>query len=237
MSNSRNPFNWRYALGEVVLIFIGISLAISFQNWNDDRRLDNEAELVLQSLIGNLEIVSKELDSLRDIELTRLITYEKLIDVKKRTSFLEEPESQTQLWDALLAVEVAMPKFTAYEEFKNSGKLSLIKDGNLQKMMVDLEFSLDDMKTTVADRLYLQQSMIDPLIVEHFNVPNFLADKYNLDYKTNLPPTNFAKVLSLREVQNVIAYKIALGRDHEEDLTRVLASCQKMIDRLEQLTQ
>ena len=26
--------NWKYALGELALIFLGISLAIAFQNWN-----------------------------------------------------------------------------------------------------------------------------------------------------------------------------------------------------------
>lgn len=236
MSTKKKSFNWSYALGEVLLIFIGISLAISFQNWNDDRRLKNEAALVLESLQENLEIVSYEMDSLRKVEVSRLNTYEELIDQTKRKAFLDDGDREIDLWEALFAVEVAMPKFTAYEEFKNSGKLGLIKDGLLQKMMVDLEFSLEDMRTTIADRLYVQQSMIDPLIVKHFNVPIFLAKKYDLDYQSGLPLTDYEKVLSLSEVQNVIAYKLALGRDHYEDLMRVLQDCEEMIIRLKDLT-
>jgi len=236
MSTKRNPFNWQYALGEVVLIFIGISLAISFQNWNDDRRLNNEANLVLESLKENLQIVSAEMDSLRAIELYRIETYEKLLDPKERSPFLSGGESEVELWEALFAVEVAMPKFTAYEEFKNSGKLSLIKDQQLQKMMVDLEFSLDDMRTTLADRLFVQQTMIDPLIIKYFNVPAFLAKKYDLDFQTDVPSKNFLKIVSLPEIQNIIAYKVALGRDHEEDLSRVLYSCKKMIERLQTIS-
>lgn len=30
--------NWKYALGEIALIFIGISLAIAVQNWNEEIR-------------------------------------------------------------------------------------------------------------------------------------------------------------------------------------------------------
>ena len=41
--------NWKYALGELFLIFMGISLAITFQNWNDGRkRLKLEEEVLTQ---------------------------------------------------------------------------------------------------------------------------------------------------------------------------------------------
>ena len=33
----KHKVNWQYAIGEVILIFIGITLAIAFNNWNDDR--------------------------------------------------------------------------------------------------------------------------------------------------------------------------------------------------------
>jgi len=42
--NTLKKVNWSYALGEVFLIFIGISLAISFSNWNE-RRASKKVEL------------------------------------------------------------------------------------------------------------------------------------------------------------------------------------------------
>ena len=37
-------FNWKYILGEILLIFIGINLAIWFNNWNTSRKLaENKA--------------------------------------------------------------------------------------------------------------------------------------------------------------------------------------------------
>ncbi|NVJ45952.1 MAG: hypothetical protein HWE07_02460, partial [Cytophagia bacterium] len=38
--------NWKYAMGEVALIFIGISLAIAFQNWNEDRKQNIESKAI-----------------------------------------------------------------------------------------------------------------------------------------------------------------------------------------------
>ena len=41
--------NWKYALGEILLIFIGITLAIAFQNWNENRKLGQiETEVLTQ---------------------------------------------------------------------------------------------------------------------------------------------------------------------------------------------
>ena len=42
--------NWSYALGEIALIFIGITLAIAFQNWNENRKQNNLERSVLQQL-------------------------------------------------------------------------------------------------------------------------------------------------------------------------------------------
>lgn len=237
MPTKDRSFNWRYAIGEVILIFIGISLAIGFQNWNDERKLKIEAEQVLQSLRENLVVVSEELDSLRDKELDRIADYEALLTPSKRELFIQQDNVDALIWRRLFSVEVAIPNFTAYEEFKNAGQLSLIKDAELQKMMINLEFQHDDLKTTVADRLFVQQTMMDPILVKYFNVPKFLEATYSGEYNSDLQPTDYSKVLALREVQNAIAYKVALGRDHEEDLARLLIACEKMIKRLDSLNQ
>ena len=34
----KHKINWQYAIGEVILIFVGITLAIAFNNWNEERK-------------------------------------------------------------------------------------------------------------------------------------------------------------------------------------------------------
>lgn len=45
--------NWKYALGELVLIFLGISLAITFQNWNDQRKRAGLEKVYLEELLDD----------------------------------------------------------------------------------------------------------------------------------------------------------------------------------------
>ncbi len=46
--------NWKYALGELVLIFLGISLAIWFQNWNESKKINNQKVLILKQIRADL---------------------------------------------------------------------------------------------------------------------------------------------------------------------------------------
>ncbi|NAS14368.1 hypothetical protein [Poritiphilus flavus] len=53
--------NWKYVIGEVLLIFIGINLAIWFNNWNTSRTRNADKEIALQKIE---EEVSNNLEEL-----------------------------------------------------------------------------------------------------------------------------------------------------------------------------
>lgn len=45
MSTRKFSPNWKYIIGEITLIFSGVSLAVGFQNWNQRRLLIEERAL------------------------------------------------------------------------------------------------------------------------------------------------------------------------------------------------
>lgn len=54
MSTSKLKLNWKYAMGEVTLIFIGISLAVAFDNWHQQRTKDKTQRLFLEEIRTDL---------------------------------------------------------------------------------------------------------------------------------------------------------------------------------------
>ena len=47
----KHKVNWQYAIGEVVLILIGITLAIAFNNWNEwNKDITSSKNLPLKDL-------------------------------------------------------------------------------------------------------------------------------------------------------------------------------------------
>ena len=50
----KTQINWKYIIGEVLLIFIGISLAIWFNNWNSSRRTASEKKIAIEKIEGEI---------------------------------------------------------------------------------------------------------------------------------------------------------------------------------------
>ncbi|MEM6722025.1 MAG: DUF6090 family protein [Bacteroidota bacterium] len=55
--------NWKYAFGEILLIFIGITLAITFQNWNENRKQAELEKTVLEQLKVSLQNDLKDVNA------------------------------------------------------------------------------------------------------------------------------------------------------------------------------
>ncbi len=45
----------KYAIGEIVLVVIGILIALSINNWNEERKSDKQIELLLNNLVKSIE--------------------------------------------------------------------------------------------------------------------------------------------------------------------------------------
>ena len=55
-------FNWQYVLGEIFLIFVGINLAIWFNNWNTSKQTNSDKQAVIVKIAGEIG------DNLEDIQ-------------------------------------------------------------------------------------------------------------------------------------------------------------------------
>ncbi len=54
-------FNWKYILGEILLIFLGINLAVWFNNWNTSKAVDKNKALAIAKIEGEIKNNLEEL--------------------------------------------------------------------------------------------------------------------------------------------------------------------------------
>ena len=64
-----NTMNWKYILGEVLLIFIGINLAIWFNNWNETNKINTNKTIALDKIEAEIQNNLEELRSARQINI------------------------------------------------------------------------------------------------------------------------------------------------------------------------
>lgn len=130
--------NWKYALGEIALIFIGISLAIAFQNWNEERKRMTSEIVFLEGLLEDLKRDSATVD-----RYNMLATW-KYEDGKYVEQFLQNELEKVD--SAMLLGNLFWngrnvqyrPYIPTYDELISTGNLSVLQDAELRSKLRSL---------------------------------------------------------------------------------------------------
>ena len=140
MADENKPMKYaRYAIGEIVLVVIGILIALQVNNWNENRMEQNRIKKYAKSLIKDLE---------NDIEMLKVSKHQaeanfRSIDSLK--SYFDETEVE-QLSNTVLVVLTHDIMYRPYkwnrstlQELKSSGGLRFISNDSLEKKLVAYE--------------------------------------------------------------------------------------------------
>lgn len=129
-----SDLNWRRALAEVALIFIGISLALLFDNWNEDRKERNLEHQLLSEVRDDL--VETRVDLLSDIENSE----QRLAHWKNMAAAVAEGAPMGDDWAAMLAdtldYSVLFPKTSGYRSLTSQG-MGILSDPDVRKKITD----------------------------------------------------------------------------------------------------
>jgi len=174
LANKNKPLKYmRYAIGEIILVVIGILLALQINNWNEKRkeRLTERILLIslkedmsrnknlIESNISGLHFILKRIETLLNAYSNKLVYNDTLNSYFHSARVF--PESQLS--------------FVAFNEIKTKGT-DIIVSTILRKKIVDLfEITFSDMIET-TNRL---ESALRPVQLEH-QVKNFFADANGL---------------------------------------------------------
>ncbi|WP_136465825.1 hypothetical protein [Flagellimonas onchidii] len=113
---SLKKFNWKYIFGEILLLFIGINLAIWFNDWNASKSLQKDKEIAL------LKIKDELSNNLAQLEESRFKN-------QKIPSFFDELNSlENKQGDLVLSPDMMNIFVRRYPEFYR--KMDSTKVGN-----------------------------------------------------------------------------------------------------------
>jgi len=126
----------KYAIGEIVLVMIGILLALQVNNWNEKRKEQERENVYLEQLHENISSDLLLLDFNIDF-YTKVFDYGNLA-----LSYADGDDlSSISNWEILVSFFHAsqiwplIPTASTYEELKSSGELSLIKSVRLRNSL------------------------------------------------------------------------------------------------------
>lgn len=193
-----------YAIGEIVLVMIGILLALQVNNWNQSKNEQNiikeYAISLIQDLEGDLKMVSEiqrqneeivvRIDSLRRYVLNRKI--EDMSNFALLYLTLNKPH-RPYTW-----------KRTTISELKNSGALGLIKNDSLSKLISEYDaftFHLDE--DFINDRTQFEKATDLSVTVVNQNYPNLFEFSEKFLPIDNQREENFFETKEYIEVKSI----------------------------------
>jgi len=186
-----------YAIGEILLVVIGIVIALAISKWNNEAN-DRETE---QKLLYELSQGIKNDKLLIENELLK--TNKAITDVKKLDSLLkqETPEPDEELnflFGTVYGLKHLRLNKALYEELKSVG-LGIVQDDKLRSQIIQ-----------VFENHY---SQIDGLLesersINQVNRPYYLSNFNSIRFSEYAKPIDIDKLWSDPYYKNIVHYRI-----------------------------
>ncbi len=232
---------FKYAVGEIVLVVIGILIALQINNWNEVRK----QEIVIQNYYNK---ISSEVDSMLDL-LENNTNYSESVtkDLKYCVDFMENKrvDSISVYLEKLKYITDCTSQtfhFPVINEFLAQGYLSKVNNKEISKSFEKLayyekqidvndmnrnDFCVIQLQPFIQKNINYSDLMYNGSANRHFNLPNIITK--------NGPKTDFNRLLNSIELWNLIYRKIEIEREAivvNKSLISTLKSIKKQVNKL-----
>ncbi|RIA10194.1 hypothetical protein OE09_2049 [Flavobacteriaceae bacterium MAR_2010_72] len=201
-----------YAIGEIVLVVIGILIALSINNWNETKKISNSETNYLNVLKLEFEKNQEKLQSAIKTNENNLKSGRELSDLMSNDSTNVTLARLRSLILGVVNSEVQYrPNNGVINEIINSGKLEIFKDDSLRFMISSWDGQLLRVKFQEQEELNVARQNMFNIIFEKTNVKNMLLefnDNMFLLRKSEIKSDEFGLLKSLR-FENALSRFIA----------------------------
>lgn len=212
-----------YAIGEIVLVVIGILIALQINNWNENRK-DRYKEL-------------KVLQQLKEDYTSNLVQLDEKISIRKRTItsskwLLSYIDGDTSLSKDSILVHLGRSSYAATfdpittDNVINSGELSLLRNDKLKYLITSWSSEVIQVTEEEEDWNNFKDDVRTPFLTKHNAIRDLLAhvwsnddilvtfiDKDEAPLKIDLGPSkrniDYDAIIKIPEFESMLAFGIS----------------------------
>lgn len=157
---------FKYAIGEIMLVVIGILIAMGINNWNQNRSNTASANLHLKTVSQNIQEDLAQLNYMYQFTDTTLLYSTKLT---RQFQTIDPLDDKTTMYMFYLLLEKSTsPNKSGIETINNSGELTYV-DQDIQNMILNYYTTLDH----ILEREEISNTFIkiryEPYFFEHYS--------------------------------------------------------------------
>jgi len=230
LADDNKPLKYfRYAIGEIVLVVIGILIALQINNWNENRILLKKEKQYLFEIAANLEADIARLndifnfnqikDSLLDETISPLLAFETDNEIAQIIAKNFEPNSVYELF---------VQNNAGYENMTQAESIGLIQNDSLRKKLTQYYRQEEELKTGTASRIrvltreysdistnsILNKSTITQITGKENNWP--LKIELNREGKTRL----LSYLINIKDNTSYYSKRLNLAQEEAQELRK-----------------
>lgn len=188
----------KYAIGEIILVVIGILIALQINNWNTNEIKRSDERKILIELKKGLELdrdkIEAELASCK-VALEKMKQLQILLK-DKNYSYNANLDS---LFGQVYGIRKIFLNKAFYEDLKSSS-LRIINNDDIRLQIIQL-FELD--YNELNDIFNVAEPSVNEVIR-----PYYLSNFRDIDFKDKATPNNFNKIWNDTYYHNIVDYRI-----------------------------
>ena len=125
----------KYAVGEILLVVIGILIALQLNNWNENRKANTLEKNYYCLLLDDLNQDKLQVEVLKTLVQERIDYSNQMISVIQQNQSDATEFGKNLRYAIRLGTKSFQPNDATYQDIKSSGNLSIIKDKNIIKAL------------------------------------------------------------------------------------------------------
>jgi hypothetical protein len=146
MADDNRPLKYmRYAIGEIVLVVIGILIALSVNNYNQSRIDKKDEGVYLEGIRADLKKQIMDFEEMTTYNGQRIEIVNRLLDNEVRQGGFKGNDSTLVMFNKIISVSAPTEIKTTFTELLSSGDLNLIRNESLKNDIVRFYQDLEEM--------------------------------------------------------------------------------------------
>lgn len=217
-----------YAIGEIVLVILGILIALSVNNWNEDRRLKTEEQVILKDLKQEMEM------NLRALEYVIKENEKSFRGAIEMRALFDDREAFDQMPDSTFASMVRNmntnttydPRYGILNSIISSGRINQLSNKELKYLLASIkEWTVDAMENTM--KIEIQR---DELLYSTYDNARIIKDGKIV--RSGLIWKSFYDHPPFRTLTNALFYFTRMGGlEEERELKETMERIIELIDQ------
>ncbi|WP_411895919.1 DUF6090 family protein [Winogradskyella sp. A2] len=192
MSDNRTGKYLKYAVGEIVLVMVGILLALQVNEWNNERNRKKSEQVIIEQLISDLSKSQYELEEQESRNLRSAREYSQVLRAFWKTELPDDIEKYVRSGGGS---GVYSPVLGTMQSLINSGRLDIISSKELKNDIVayveEVGYRLKDINRYEASYFRPGVALLNDAIPSSYRSKEFInaqgkSSRWKSDYNRNL---------------------------------------------------